>query len=117
MYIVKTQDGSVTDCKDITPAKWPQHEAEGWIQVRESPKPMGIEESKQPGDVVNFGGAFSVLPDGGVVMHWNVSTKPYASWSWSPCDGWVAPVPMPDDGQQYGWDEESQSWVVINEPA
>ena len=38
--------------------------------------------------------------------------QPYPSWSW---DGstWVAPIPYPEDGQPYYWDEESQSWVFI----
>ena len=25
---------------------------------------------------------------------------------------WEAPVPYPDDGQNYVWDEDSQSWVL-----
>jgi len=28
---------------------------------------------------------------------------------------WVAPIPKPDDGGQYFWDEESGSWVTANE--
>lgn len=37
----------------------------------------------------------------------------YASWvmdeaTWT----WVAPVPYPDDGQRYYWNEESTSWVL-----
>lgn len=36
--------------------------------------------------------------------------QPYASWTW---DGWFwqAPVPMPDDGHYYYWDEERQEWL------
>ena len=41
--------------------------------------------------------------------------KPYNSWTisaetnWS----WQAPVPMPDDGKQYVWNEAMTSWVEI----
>ena len=30
---------------------------------------------------------------------------------------WVAPVPMPDDGEAYAWDEEAGGWVAIPEDA
>ena len=38
--------------------------------------------------------------------------KPYASWvidtsTWS----WKAPVDMPDDGEEYDWDEANGAWV------
>lgn len=29
---------------------------------------------------------------------------------------WDAPIPYPDDGQTYSWDEPSQSWSLITEP-
>lgn len=40
------------------------------------------------------------------------SPKPYASWvmnqtNWT----WEAPVPMPEEGGPYTWDEETTSWV------
>lgn len=41
--------------------------------------------------------------------------RPYPSWNLDPdvCQ-WVAPVPMPTDDQRYSWNEETQSWEVIN---
>lgn len=38
--------------------------------------------------------------------------KPYPSWvlnqtTWL----WEAPIPMPDDGKIYNWDETSKSWI------
>ena len=38
--------------------------------------------------------------------------RPYASWNLDPdvCQ-WVAPVPMPEDGKRYSWDEATTSWV------
>jgi len=41
--------------------------------------------------------------------------KPYDSWvlnesTWL----WEAPVPMPDDGKRYLWDEELINWKEVN---
>lgn len=37
--------------------------------------------------------------------------RPYPSWNLDPdvCQ-WVAPVPMPTDGQMYSWNETTQTW-------
>lgn len=42
-----------------------------------------------------------------------IPPKPYPSWllNTSTCQ-WEAPVPYPEDGKVYVWDEESQSWVL-----
>lgn len=41
-----------------------------------------------------------------------IPPQPYPSWTLDPetCD-WVAPIPMPNDGHWYTWDESTQSWV------
>jgi hypothetical protein len=41
-----------------------------------------------------------------------IAPRPYPSWSLDAetCD-WVAPTPMPNDGDWYTWDESTQSWV------
>jgi hypothetical protein len=39
--------------------------------------------------------------------------QPYDSWTWNSTDKrWDPPVPYPDDGNDYTWDEETTSWVV-----
>ena len=39
--------------------------------------------------------------------------QPYPSWTISaPTWEWQAPVPYPTDGQNYIWDEITQSWVL-----
>ena len=43
----------------------------------------------------------------------SVPPKPYASWVLNDTAQWEAPVAMPDDGQMYSWDEDSQSWVAM----
>jgi hypothetical protein len=43
-----------------------------------------------------------------------VPPKPYPSWVLNAETAqWEAPVPMPDDGKMYSWDEETQSWVEV----
>lgn len=41
--------------------------------------------------------------------------QPYPSWVLDPqtCY-WEAPVPMPQDGKMYLWDEAAQEWVEVN---
>jgi len=43
-----------------------------------------------------------------------IPPQPYPSWTLDPetCD-WVAPIPMPNDGDWYMWDESTQSWVKV----
>jgi hypothetical protein len=46
-----------------------------------------------------------------------ICLQPYPSWllNTTTCK-WVAPIPKPNDGQQWGWDEKTLSWVVIPPP-
>ena len=43
-----------------------------------------------------------------------IPPQPYPSWHLDPqtCD-WAAPIPMPNDGAWYIWDEPNQSWVKV----
>lgn len=49
------------------------------------------------------------------VLNAFIPPKPFASWilDEQTCL-WNAPVPYPTDGQSYGWDEATQSWVSID---
>ena len=42
-----------------------------------------------------------------------IAPKPYPSWNLNgeSCI-WNAPVPYPNDGQLYSWDESTKSWVL-----
>jgi hypothetical protein len=56
----------------------------------------------------------------GVYGEWSETKQPqpYPSWTWADGEGWTPPVPYPDDGGEYRWDEGSGEWVAINaEPA
>ena len=43
-----------------------------------------------------------------------VPPKPFASWVLNEKTAqWNAPVPMPDDGNRYQWDEDTVSWKKV----
>lgn len=43
-----------------------------------------------------------------------IPPQPFPSWLLNEDSClWQAPVPMPDDGQQYQWDEDAQQWVPV----
>ena len=45
-----------------------------------------------------------------------IPPKPFDSWTLNENSClWGAPVAMPDDGQQYSWNEETTSWDLITE--
>lgn len=44
-----------------------------------------------------------------------IPPKPYASWVLNEITClWEAPVPRPNDGKFYTWDEATQAWVIYN---
>lgn len=44
-----------------------------------------------------------------------IISKPYPSWllNTETCN-WEAPVPYPDDGKPYIWDESKEEWIPFN---
>jgi hypothetical protein len=42
-----------------------------------------------------------------------ISPTPYPSWVLSDKFRWQAPVPIPQDGKLYTWDEPTVSWVAV----
>ena len=42
-----------------------------------------------------------------------IPPQPFASWVLNSSWLWEAPVPHPDDGKQYGWDESVTNWVEV----
>jgi hypothetical protein len=45
-----------------------------------------------------------------------IPPRPYPSWTLNEdmCQ-WQAPTPMPSDEQPYTWNEDTTSWVLVNE--
>lgn len=45
-----------------------------------------------------------------------IPPKPYPSWILNEFSCvYEPPIPMPDDGQVYDWDEQTQQWVMVEE--
>jgi hypothetical protein len=40
--------------------------------------------------------------------------QPFPSWTLDDQWNWQAPVPYPDDGGMYNWDEDSLAWVEVD---
>lgn len=40
-----------------------------------------------------------------------IYAQPYSSWVLDENALWQAPIPYPNDGRLYGWDEATQSWI------
>lgn len=52
----------------------------------------------------------ATLPNGAFI-----APQPYPSWTLNATTyQWEAPVPYPNDGKPYRWDEATQSWILIN---
>lgn len=46
-----------------------------------------------------------------------IPPKPYASWVLNPDTClWQSPIPQPEDGKEYYWDETTQSWKPGENP-
>lgn len=46
-----------------------------------------------------------------------VAPQPYPSWVLDANAQWQAPVPYPTDGKMYAWDEDTLSWVEVEDMA
>ena len=44
-----------------------------------------------------------------------IAPQPFASWALDGNDDWQPPVAMPEDGNNYRWDEDTTNWVEITE--
>ena len=73
-------------------------------------------------------------PDGGIALRGNYAgigytydrvndvfypPKPFNSWTISAETNWIwtPPVAYPDDGKGYRWNEETTSWIEIEQPS
>lgn len=42
-----------------------------------------------------------------------ITPQPYPSWTLDDAGVWQPPVAMPDDGNDYLWDEDTTSWQMV----
>ena len=66
----------------------------------------------------NFRGKYAGLGDTYIEdLDLFISPQPYPSWTLNETTGqWEAPFPRPDDTNTYSWNEETQSWDLIELP-
>jgi len=53
---------------------------------------------------------YTYLPDPDVF----ITPQPFLSWALDENYDWQAPVPYPDDGEDYYWNEEILNWVLYD---
>lgn len=46
-----------------------------------------------------------------------VAPRPYPSWNLDENHDWQPPIPYPNHGGRYLWDEEMQTWILLAQPA
>ncbi len=44
-----------------------------------------------------------------------IAPSPFPSWVLNEDYDWVAPVPYPNDGKKYWWDEDNGVWVEVEQ--
>jgi hypothetical protein len=42
-----------------------------------------------------------------------IAPQPFPSWSLDDNSDWQAPTPMPEDDNMYSWNEDTQSWDLV----
>jgi len=42
-----------------------------------------------------------------------IAAQPYPSWSLDDNNDWQPPTPMPEDDNMYSWNEDTQSWDLV----
>ena len=103
----------VVDNKTLENLLYPQSEGKGIVFLADWSD--GYTNWKQTSYNANFrknyaGIGFTYDP----VLDAFVPPKPYPSWLLNTNTAqWGAPIPYPNDGKWYRWDEETQSWVEI----
>jgi len=43
-----------------------------------------------------------------------IKPKPFESWTLNENYDWIAPIPYPNDGNFYRWDEKQINWTLID---
>lgn len=120
-HYAKVRDGIVVDVivanasffetfKDTTPGRWIQtsyNTRGGVYYLPDSDIPAPDQSKALRKNFASIGYSYSFDLDA------FIPPKPFPSWTLNTetCL-WVAPVPYPNDGQYYYWDEQTQTWVL-----
>jgi len=120
---VISADQSFIDSGAVGPAEeWIQTSYNTYGNVHYAPSPPAEPRTPDGGTPVraNYAGigyTFDTSYTVGDYVGVFYAPQPYPSWILSTTTFlWEAPVPYPNDGQNYYWDESTQSWVLIPSP-
>ena len=114
-HFAKVQNGTVTNVivisNDDAPDPYPASEALGQAFIAS----LGLEgewrQTSYNGTFrANYAGIGFTYDDANDVFY---APQPYPSWTLDEAWNWQPPVPYPDDGGQYVWDEDSLAWVEV----
>lgn len=123
-YFAKVENGIVSEVIKITqsevntglwgnPAQWVQtsYNTKGGIYYIPNSNPSEPDPDQSKALRANYAGVgytYDVVND---VFY---APQPYPSWTIGPPTWiWQPPVPYPNDGKTYTWDEATQSWVEV----
>jgi hypothetical protein len=97
---------------DTSPGSWIQtsYNTKGGVHYDPNTNEPSADQSKAlRKNYATVGCAYDVMIDA------FIPPKPYPSWIINPQTClWEAPIPYPEDGKYYEWDEQTKSWKEIN---
>lgn len=110
---VISADQDVIDSGDFgDPAFWYQtsYNTRGGIYYIPNSNPPTPDPDQSKAFRANFAGIGYLYDIANNVFY---APQPYPSWTvFAPTWVWQPPVPYPDDGKKYYWDEQTLSWVA-----
>ena len=102
-YFAKVSDGLVMDVIVAEPEffnTYVDHSAGEWIET--------CYDGSFRKNPASIGGAYDKANDAFIPL------KPFPDWTLnSETFKWDAPIPYPSDGEEYYWDEETSSWMIV----
>jgi hypothetical protein len=123
-YFAKIENGTVIDVirieQDVLdsglwgdPAQWVQtsYNTKGGIYYIPNSNPPEPDPDQSKALRANYAGIGYIYDAVNDVFY---AQQPYPSWTiGAPTWIWQAPVPYPNDGLLYAWDEATLSWVLV----
>jgi hypothetical protein len=97
---------------DSSPGQWIQtsYNTRGGVHYNpETGEPSEDQSKALRGNYAGIGYTYDSVND---VFY---APQPYASWTLDSSWTWQAPVPYPEDGKIYFWDESVVNWVEVEE--
>jgi hypothetical protein len=123
-YFAQIQDGTVSqviaianDVLGENELVFPETESAGRAFIANTLNLSG--EWRQTSYNANFrynyaGTGYTFNPDMGEYGAF-IPPQPFPSWALDENANWQPPVPMPDDGERYVWNEDAQEWQAVTD--